>query len=333
MSKLSDKVEAARAKLNKKFGKGSARNINVDKIVSDTISSGSLTLDIATGIGGFPVGRVVEVFGGESSGKTTLLISVIVQAQKLGKICAFIDTEHAFNQDYAEDLGVNVDDLIFCQPDTMEDALNMSVTLIPDVDVICFDSIAAGIPEKELNGEVGNHTIGLKARHMSQSMRMVIGKANREGVLMVFSNQIREKIGVMFGSNRTTPGGNAVKFAASMRIYLRSSTKNKEDKKNPAVVTSNAVVAKIEKNKMARPHTEATYDIAYYNGVYGINKFGEVVDLSVEHKFLEKNGSWYKLNGTNIGQGRTGAMRFLQDNPEVCEELYNKILKQYQDDE
>jgi recombination protein RecA len=332
MSKKQSVADRIKAEINKKYGKGVARNLKRDKMVVDCISSGSLTIDIASGVGGFPFGRVVEIFGGESSGKTTLMISVIANAQKQGKVCAFIDAEHAFDQNYAETLGVDMDELIFIQPDTMEIGLNCIKDLVEgDVDIVCFDSIAASVPEKELNGEVGDHTVGLKARYMSQSMRMMTGIAKRNNSLLLFSNQIREKIGVMFGSNITTPGGNALKFAASMRVFLRSGKKNKEDKKNPTIVTSTSVVARFEKNKVAPPHTTASYEITYYDGVYGINKYGEVTDLALENGLLEKAGSWYKLNGTNIGQGRNGAIRFLQDNEEVMDELFQKILKIYKD--
>jgi recombination protein RecA len=329
MSDISKRIDEAREKLNKKYGKMTSRNLKKDKAVVDVISTGSMKLDIATGVGGFPLGSIVEVFGGESSGKTTLCISTISQAQKSGKICAYIDSEHAFDKNYAEKLGVDLESLIFVQPDSLEDALNITLDLIGVADVVCFDSVAAAVPEKELNGEIGDHTIGIKARLMSQAMRMIVSKARSEKCLILFVNQIREKIGVMFGSNITTPGGLAIKFAAAMRIQLRSSAKNKEDKKDTSRITSNDIVAKVIKNKLAPPHTTATYAISYFDGIYGVNLIGEVVDLALESGILKKSGSWFSLDGSNIGQGKNGAVRFFQDNDECYQDILLKLKKDF----
>uniref|UniRef100_UPI00356739AD recombinase RecA n=1 Tax=Pseudomonas sp. TaxID=306 RepID=UPI00356739AD len=277
------------------------------------ISTGSLGLDIALGIGGLPKGRIVEIYGPESSGKTTLTLSVIAEAQKLGATCAFVDAEHALDPEYAGKLGVNVDDLLVSQPDTGEQALEITDMLVRSnaVDVIVIDSVAALVPKAEIEGEMGDMHVGLQARLMSQALRKITGNIKNANCLVIFINQIRMKIGVMFGSPETTTGGNALKFYASVRLDIRRTGAVKE---GDEVVGSETRV-KVVKNKVAPPFRQAEFQILYGKGIY---RNGEVIDLGVQHGLLEKSGAWYSYQGSKIGQGKANSAKYLEDNPEVA---------------
>ncbi len=310
-------------RLEKTYGKGSIMRLGDKQVVeADTISTGSLGLDVALGIGGFPRGRVIEIFGPESSGKTTLAIQAIAECQRKGGIAAFIDAEHAFDRSYAEALGVDTENLLISQPDNGEQALEITENLIRSgaIDIIVIDSVAALVPRAEIEGEMGDSKVGLQARLMSQAMRKLTGTIGRTGCCCIFINQLREKIGVMFGNPETTTGGNALKFYASMRLDIRRSGSAIKDKEGNVV--GNTVKVKVVKNKLAPPFRVATFDIMYGQG---ISKVGEIVDLGSDLEILKKSGSWFSFEGTKIAQGREAAKQFMLDNPEVAQEIENLI--------
>ena len=328
---MSDKNEKLKAlqmtinKLEKSYGKGVVMKLGEKSVINvDTIPTGSLGLDIALGIGGFPRGRVIEIFGPESSGKTTLAIHAIAEAQKKGGIAAFIDAEHAFDRNYAAALGVDIDNLFISQPDNGEQALEITENLIRSgaIDIIVIDSVAALTPRSEIEGEMGDSKMGLQARLMSQALRKLTGTIGRTGATCIFINQLREKIGVLFGNPETTTGGNALKFYASVRLDIRKSGAAIKDKEGNII--GNPVKVKVVKNKLAAPFKVAHFDIIYGEG---ISKMGEILDLAVDLNLIEKSGSWYSYAGTKIAQGRNAAIQFLKDNPEVAEEL-EEIIKQ-----
>lgn len=322
---IDDKKKAALAavmqQIEKDFGKGSVMRMD-DKSIDDipVISSGSLTIDAALGIGGYPEGRIVEIYGLESSGKTTLTLHAIAEAQKLGKVCAFIDAEHALDPAYARKLGVNTSDLIISQPDTGEQGLEILDRLISSgaVDVAVVDSVAALVPKAEIEGEMGDHHVGLQARMMSQALRKITGNVKKMKSTVFFINQIRMKIGVMFGNPETTTGGNALKFYSSIRIEVRKSTAIKEGD----VIVGNETNVKIVKNKLAPPFRTAAIEIIYGKG---INRFGEILDFSVKLGFIEKAGSWFSYNDAKIGQGKEKAKNFLMENLDIAKTLEDKI--------
>ena len=309
-------------KLDKAFGKGTVMKLS-DQKVNDipSISTGSLSLDIALGIGGLPRGRVVEIYGPESSGKTTLTMHAIAEAQKAGGTAAFIDAEHAFDPTYAKKLGINVDNLLIAQPDNGEQALEIADQLISSgaIDIIVIDSVAALVPKGELEGDMGDSKVGLHARLMSQALRKLTGTINKTNCLCIFINQLREKIGVMFGSPETTTGGNALKFYASVRLDIRRIGQIKEDKDN---VTGNRTKVKVVKNKVAPPFKVVEFDIIYGQG---ISKVGEIVDLGVDMGIIGKSGSWFSYDGNKIGQGREAVKTLLLDNPELADQIEAKI--------
>jgi recombination protein RecA len=310
-------------RMDKTYGKGTVMRLG-DRQVADieSISTGSLTLDIALGIGGFPAGRIVEIYGPESSGKTTLAIHAIAQCQKKGGIAAIIDAEHAFDRAYAVSLGVDVENLLISQPDNGEQALEITENLIRSgaIDIIVVDSVAALVPRSEIEGEMGDSKMGLQARLMSQAMRKLTGTIGRTGCCCVFINQLREKIGVMFGNPETTTGGNALKFYASLRLDIRKNGAALKDKEGNVI--GNHVKVKVVKNKLAPPFREAEFDIIFGKG---ISKSGEIIDLGAEHDVVGKSGAWYSYNGAKIAQGRDSAKQFLEDNPEVALEIEKKI--------
>jgi recombination protein RecA len=314
-------------KLDKTYGKGTIMKLGDKQVVGvETISSGSLGLDIALGINGLPKGRIVEIYGPESSGKTTLAIHAIAECQKQGGIAAIIDAEHAFDRFYAESLGVNTEELLISQPDNGEQALEITENLIRSgaIDIIVIDSVAALVPRSEIEGEMGDSKMGLQARLMSQALRKLTATIGRTGCCCIFINQLREKIGVMFGNPETTTGGNALKFYASVRLDIRKSGTAIKDKDGN--VTGNPVKVKVVKNKLAPPFRVAAFDIMFGEG---ISKTGEIVDLGVETNILQKSGSWFSYDGTKIAQGREGAKQFMADNPEVAHELELKIKEKY----
>ena len=309
-------------KLDKTYGKGAVMLMG-DKAVEEVevIPSGSLGLDIALGIGGYPRGRVIEIYGPESSGKTTLTLHAIAEVQRRGGIAAFIDAEHAFDRFYAEKLGVKTEDLIISQPDNGEQALEITDNLIRSgaIDLIIVDSVAALTPRAEIEGEMGESKVGLHARLMSQALRKLTATISKTNVTCMFINQLREKIGVMFGSPETTTGGNALKFYASVRLDIRRSTQIKDGD----VAIGNRVKVKVVKNKVAPPFRTAEFDILYGEG---ISKVGEIVDLGVSTNVITKSGSWFSYGDTKLGQGRDGVKAILKDNPELCEEIENAIV-------
>lgn len=309
-------------KLDKTYGKGAVMKMG-DKAIEevDTISSGSLGLDIALGVGGYPRGRVVEIYGPESSGKTTLTLHAIAETQKAGGIAAFIDAEHAFDRFYAEKLGVNTEELIISQPDNGEQALEIADNLIRSgaIDIIIIDSVAALTPKSEIEGEMGDSKMGLHARLMSQALRKLTGSISKTNCTCIFINQLREKIGVMFGNPETTTGGNALKFYASVRLDIRRSSQIKDGDS----VAGNRVRVKVVKNKVAPPFRQAEFDIMYGAG---ISKVGELLDLGVEHEIVKKSGSWFSYGETKLGQGRDAVKQLLVDNPELAEEIEEKVL-------
>ncbi|PWB34629.1 recombinase RecA [Pseudomonas sp. SDI] len=314
-------LAAALGQIERQFGKGAVMRMgDHERQAIPAISTGSLGLDIALGIGGLPKGRIVEIYGPESSGKTTLTLSVIAQAQKMGATCAFVDAEHALDPEYAGKLGVNVDDLLVSQPDTGEQALEITDMLVRSnaVDVIIVDSVAALVPKAEIEGEMGDMHVGLQARLMSQALRKITGNIKNANCLVIFINQIRMKIGVMFGSPETTTGGNALKFYASVRLDIRRTGAVKE---GDEVVGSETRV-KIVKNKVAPPFRQAEFQILYGKGIY-LN--GEIIDLGVQHGLLEKSGAWYSYQGSKIGQGKANSAKFLQENPEIAATLEKQI--------
>lgn len=314
-------LDAALSQIEKQFGKGSIMKLGENKTMDvETISTGSLGLDVALGAGGLPLGRIVEIYGPESSGKTTLTLEVIAEAQRQGKTCAFVDAEHALDPIYAEKLGVNIDELLVSQPDTGEQALEICdmLTRSGAVDVIVVDSVAALTPRAEIEGDIGDSHVGLAARMMSQSMRKITGNLKRSNTMMIFINQIRMKIGVMFGSPETTTGGNALKFYASVRLDIRRIGSVKEGDE----VVGNETRVKVVKNKIAPPFKQAEFIIKYGEG---ISKHGELIDLGVKHKLIDKAGAWYSYNTDRIGQGKANSMQFLKNNPEVSNEIEAKL--------
>jgi recombination protein RecA len=308
-------------KIEKSYGKGTIMKLGDSAVVPvEVISTGSLTLDIALGTGGLPRGRVVEIYGPESSGKTTLAIHAIAEAQKAGGIAAFIDAENAFDSNYAKKLGVDIENLLVSQPDNGEQALEIAENLIRSgaIDIIVIDSVAALTPKSEIEGEMGDSKMGLQARLMSQALRKLTGTINKTGCCCIFINQLREKIGVMFGNPETTTGGNALKFYASVRLDIRRISQIKEG--DSAV--GNRTRVKVVKNKLAPPFRQAEFDIIF--GL-GISKVGEIIDLAVDHNIIKKSGSWFSYGETKLGQGRDAVKQLLLDNPELSEEVENKI--------
>ncbi len=315
-------LQAALSQIEKQFGKGSIMRLGVGEAIADiqVVSTGSLGLDIALGVGGLPRGRVIEIYGPESSGKTTLTLQVVAEMQKLDGTCAFIDAEHALDSQYAQKLGVNLQELLISQPDTGEQALEIVDALVRSgsVDLIVVDSVAALTPKAELEGEMGDSLPGLQARLMSQALRKLTGTINKSNCMVIFINQIRMKIGVMFGSPETTTGGNALKFYASVRLDIR---RTGSIKKGEEVIGSETKV-KVVKNKVAPPFKTAEFDILYGEG---ISRQGEIIDLGVAAQVLEKSGSWYAYQGEKIGQGKDNAREFLRENPDVAIEIENKV--------
>ncbi len=314
-------------RLDKTYGKGTVMRLGDKRVVqAEVIGTGSLGLDIAVGINGYPKGRIVEIYGPESSGKTTLAIHAIAECQKDGGIAAFIDAEHAFDRYYAESLGVDVENLLISQPDNGEQALEIAENLIRSgaIDIIVVDSVAALVPRSEIEGEMGDSKMGLQARLMSQAMRKLTGTIGKTGCCCIFINQLREKIGVMFGNPETTTGGNALKFYASMRLDIRKSGAAVKDKEGNVVATH--VKVKIVKNKLAPPFRIAEFDIVFGQG---ISKVGEIVDLGVDADVIGKSGSWYSYDGAKIAQGREAAKRFFMDNPELAEEVEGIIKSKF----
>ncbi|MBQ8100477.1 MAG: recombinase RecA [Paludibacteraceae bacterium] len=321
-----DKLKAlqmAMAKIDKDFGKGAIMKLGDDKIEDiPVIPSGSVGLNLALGVGGYPRGRVIEIYGPESSGKTTLAIHAIAEAQKQGGIAAIIDAEHAFDRFYAEKLGVDVDNLLISQPDSGEQALEIADELIRSsaIDIIVIDSVAALTPKAELEGEMGDNKVGLQARLMSQALRKLTATINKTNTTCIFINQLREKIGVMFGNPETTTGGNALKFYASVRIDIRRIGQLKDGDE----VIGNQTRVKIVKNKVAPPFRKAEFDIMFGEG---ISKVGEIVDLGVEYGIIKKSGSWFSYGDTKLAQGRDAVKQLLKDNPELADELEQKIME------
>ena len=315
-------LAAALAQIEKQFGKGSIMRLGDGEVVEaiEVVSTGSLGLDIALGVGGLPRGRVVEIYGPESSGKTTLTLQVVAQMQKLGGTCAFIDAEHALDAQYAQKLGVNLQEMLISQPDTGEQALEIVDALVRSgsVDLVVIDSVAALTPKAELEGEMGDSLPGLQARLMSQALRKLTGTVKKTNTMVIFINQIRMKIGVMFGSPETTTGGNALKFYSSVRLDIR---RTGSIKRGEEVIGSETKV-KVVKNKVAPPFKTAEFDILYGEG---ISREGEVIDLGVEAKIVDKSGAWYAYQGEKIGQGKDNAREFLRENPDIALEIENKV--------
>ncbi len=325
MSDAKEKIKALQLtidKLEKTYGKGTVMKLSDEKVIDvPSISTGSVGLDIALGIGGIPRGRITEIYGPESSGKTTLTMHMIAEAQRKGGMAAFIDAEHAFDKSYAEKLGIDTENLLISQPDNGEQALEIADHLIRSgaIDIIVIDSVAALVPKSELEGEMGDSKMGLHARLMSQALRKLTGTISKTGCSCIFINQLREKIGVMFGNPETTTGGNALKFYASVRLDIRRIGQIKEDADN---ITGNRVKVKVVKNKVAPPFKVVEFDIMYGRG---ISKSGEIVDLGVELNVIQKSGSWFSYNGNKLGQGRDAVKQLIEDTPELMEELEAKI--------
>jgi recombination protein RecA len=316
-------IDLAIGHIEKQFGKGSIMRLGKDAVIPDvqSVSTGALSLDIALGIGGVPRGRIIEIFGPESSGKTTLALHIVAETQKKGGIAAFVDAEHALDIRYARQLGVNTDDLLVSQPDTGEQALEITEVLVRSgaIDVLVVDSVAALVPRAEIEGEMGDSHMGLQARLMSQALRKLTGTISKSNCIVIFINQIRMKIGVMFGNPETTTGGNALKFYASVRLDIRriASLKSGQD------VIGNRTRVKVVKNKVAPPFKEAEFDIMYGTG---ISREGDIVDLGAETNIIEKSGAWYSYNGERIGQGRENAKQFLKEHPETARSIEEKVL-------
>ncbi|MCB1658499.1 MAG: recombinase RecA [Pseudomonadales bacterium] len=322
VSEKSKALQLTLEKLDKQYGKGTVMKLGDNSVVeTDVISTGSLGLDVALGIGGIPRGRIIEIYGPESSGKTTLAIHAIAEAQKKGGICAIIDAEHAFDKKYAEALGVDTDNLYITQPDDGEQALDIAEQLIRSaaIDLVVIDSVAALVPRSEIEGEMGDSKMGLHARLMSQAMRKLTGAINKTSCSCIFINQLREKIGVMFGNPETTTGGNALKFYASIRLDIRRSTQIKDKEGN---VIGNQTKVKVVKNKLAPPFKVAEFDIMFGKGV---SKEGEIVDMGADLGILQKSGAWYSYEGQKIGQGRDQVKQLFLDNPGLAEEIEGKI--------
>ena len=315
-------LQAALAQIEKQFGKGTIMRLGEGEVVEDiqVVSTGSLGLDVALGVGGLPRGRVIEIYGPESSGKTTLTLQVIAEMQKLGGTCAFVDAEHALDTQYAQALGVNLQDMLISQPDTGEQALEIVDSLVRSgaVDLIVVDSVAASTPKAELEGEMGDSLPGLQARLMSQALRKLTATIKKANCMVIFINQIRMKIGVMFGSPETTTGGNALKFYASVRLDIRRTGTIKKGEDS----IGNETKVKVVKNKVAPPFKTAEFDIMFGEG---ISRHGEIIDLGVQHRIVEKSGAWYAYNGEKIGQGRDNAREFLKENPDLSVEIENKV--------
>jgi recombination protein RecA len=318
-------LEVAISQIEKQFGKGAIMRLGSEGVVEiPAIPTGSIGLDAALGVGGFPRGRVIEIYGPESSGKTTLALSAIAQAQKAGGAAAFIDAEHALDVSYAARLGVNINDLLISQPDTGEQALEVTETLVRSgaIDIIVIDSVAALVPRAEIEGEMGDSLPGLQARLMSQALRKLTAAISKGQSTVIFINQIRMKIGVMFGNPETTTGGNALKFYSSVRLDIRRI----EGLKNGQESIGNRVRVKVVKNKVAPPFKQAEFDIFFNEG---ISRLGEIVDLGIEKKIVERAGAWYSYNGNKIGQGRENAKEYLKSNPEIARQIETKILEEY----
>lgn len=314
-------LQAAMSKIEKDFGKGSIMRMGDEQIENvEVIPTGSIGLDVALGVGGYPKGRIIEIYGPESSGKTTLAIHAIAEAQKNGGIAAFIDAEHAFDRFYAAKLGVDVDNLWISQPDNGEQALEIADQLIRSsaIDIIVIDSVAALTPKKEIEGDMGDSAVGLQARLMSQALRKLTSTISKTNTTCIFINQLRDKIGIMFGNPETTTGGNALKFYASVRLDIRKASAIKDGEN----VLGNLVRVKVVKNKVAPPFRKAEFEITFGEG---ISKIGEIVDLGVEHNIIQKSGSWFSYDGSKLGQGRDAAKALLKDNPELAEEIEAKV--------
>ena len=318
-------LEVAMSQIEKQFGKGSVMKLGEFKAMEiEAIPTGALSLDIALGIGGVPRGRIIEVFGPESSGKTTLALHIVAEAQKMGGEAAFIDAEHALDPVYAKKLGVDIDNLIVSQPDTGEQALEITESLVRSgaLDVIVVDSVAALVPKAEIDGDMGDSHMGLQARLMSQALRKLAGAINKSKTVLIFINQLREKIGIMFGNPETTTGGRALKFYDSLRMYIRKIENIKQD----GEVKGNRVRVKVIKNKVAPPFREAEFDIVYGQG---ISKEGNILDMAVNLDIVEKAGSWFSYNGERIGQGRENVKRYLHENPEMLEDIEEKVRENF----
>ena len=318
-------LEMAMSQIEKQFGKGSVMKLGEFKAMEiEAIPTGALSLDIALGIGGVPRGRIIEVFGPESSGKTTLALHIVAEAQKMGGEAAFIDAEHALDPVYAKKLGVDIDNLIVSQPDTGEQALEITESLVRSgaLDVIVVDSVAALVPKAEIDGDMGDSHMGLQARLMSQALRKLAGAINKSKTVLIFINQLREKIGVMFGNPETTTGGRALKFYASVRMDIRRIENIKQD----GEVKGNRVRVKVIKNKVAPPFREAEFDIVYGQG---ISKEGNILDMAVNLDIVEKEGSWFSYNGERIGQGRENVKKYLKENPEMLEDIEEKVRENF----
>ena len=319
-------LEMAMSQIEKQFGKGSVMKLGEFKAMEvEAIPTGALSLDIALGIGGVPRGRIIEIFGPESSGKTTLALHVVAEAQKMGGEAAFIDAEHALDPIYAKKLGVDIDNLIVSQPDTGEQALEITESLVRSgaLDVIVVDSVAALVPKAEIDGDMGDSHMGLQARLMSQALRKLAGALNKSKTVLIFINQLREKIGVMFGNPETTTGGRALKFYASVRMDIRKTENIKQD----GEFKGSRVRVKIVKNKVAPPFREAEFDIVYGEG---ISKAGNILDMAVNLDIIEKSGSWFSYNGERIGQGRENVKKYLTDNPEILEDVEKKVRENFE---
>jgi recombination protein RecA len=318
-------LEAAMGQIEKQFGKGSVMKLGEFKAMNvEAIPTGALSLDIALGIGGIPKGRIVEVFGPESSGKTTLALHMIAEAQKNGGEAAFIDAEHALDPVYAKHLGVDIDNLIVSQPDTGEQALEIAEALVRSgaIDIIVVDSVAALTPKAEIDGDMGDAHVGLQARLMSQALRKLAGVINKSNSVIVFINQLREKVGILFGNPETTPGGRALKFYSSVRLDIRKIENIKQDSE----IVGNRVRVKVVKNKVAPPFREAEFDIIYGKG---ISKSGNIIDLGVNLGIVDKSGAWFSYNGERIGQGRENAKKYIEDNPKIMKDIEDKIRKNF----
>ncbi|NOT56285.1 MAG: recombinase RecA [Deltaproteobacteria bacterium] len=319
-------LDLAVSQIEKQFGKGAIMKMGEEAIIKDVpvISTGSLTLDLALGIGGLPRGRIVEIYGPESSGKTTLALQVVAQAQKLGGTCAYIDAEHALDMGYARKLGVKAEELLVSQPDNGEQALEITDTLVHSsaIDIIVIDSVAALTPRAEIEGEMGEPQMGLQARLMSQALRKLVGTISRSNTLVIFINQVRMKIGVMFGNPETTTGGNALKFYASVRLDIRRTGAVKQGEE----IIGNRTKVKVVKNKMAPPFKEAEFDVLYGSGV---SKEGELVDIGSENGIVDKSGAWYSFSGDRIGQGRENAKEYLKEHPEISRIIESKIREKF----
>ena len=320
-------LQAAMAKIEKDFGKGSIMKLGDEKIENvEVIPTGSIALNAALGVGGYPKGRIIEIYGPESSGKTTLAIHAIAECQKAGGIAAFIDAEHAFDRFYAEKLGVDIDNLWISQPDNGEQALEIADQLIRSsaIDILVVDSVAALTPKKEIEGDMGDNNVGLQARLMSQALRKLTSTISKTNTTCIFINQLREKIGVMFGNPETTTGGNALKFYASVRLDIRRVTAIKDGDQ----VIGNMTRVKVVKNKVAPPFRKAEFEIMFGEG---ISKVGEILDLGVEYGIIQKSGSWFSYNGSRLAQGRDASKVLLRDNPELCDELEAQIMEKLND--